>query len=125
MCVVNTLQPPQPSARISRLLPLEGTQVMELLHRLFRHPQDARKRWPALPVDTPLAVGVYDGDRIMHQIVLFGIDTSSGSFVYKDPWPNRSLLCAENNSAGVAAEQVASGEDLWLLSPPAMESVIQ
>lgn len=56
---------------------------------------------------------VYDG-RAGHAITLLGHDPEAGEFLFADPWPGKSLLCAEYNVAGVDAWQ--DEERRWHIS---------
>lgn len=58
---------------------------------------------------------LYDGES-GHSVVLYGIEEKTNRFIFWDPQPPRSFLCAENNRVGVAAEPVASGEPFWTIS---------
>ena len=113
VCVINTLQPPQPSKRVTQLFPLNGNGIIEMLRQLFQ-------ATPGLLMTT----GVYDGDAIVHVITLQGMDAETGNILFYDPWPGRSLLCEENNSAGVAAGLAPGKANVWMLPPESMASVI-
>jgi hypothetical protein len=123
VCVINRLQPHTPCERITRKEFMDGHQIIELMRSVFRAPLDARARVDLRNSET-LSTIVYDGDRVAHVITTLGIDAATSSFVYLDPWPGRSLLCAENNAAGVAATPVPSGERLWMLKPKELEAVL-
>jgi hypothetical protein len=64
---------------------------------------------------------VYDG-RMGHSITAMGHDAQSGTFTYHDPWPDRSLLCREFNSAGVDAQPADDG--LWTITDAELARVI-
>ncbi len=123
VCVINSLQRPTPSARITRKYFMTGQEIIELLREIFIKKVRTKTRIK-LDKQEPIPATVYDGDRVTHAITLFGQDRATGSFVYHDPWPDRSLLCAENNSAGVAAVPVPSGERLWMITPEEFEAVV-
>jgi hypothetical protein len=79
------------------------------------------RRWGALcPMYTTL---VYDGE-IGHCIVQVGVEHKSERLIIWDPWPLRSLLCQENNRAGVAADAVTSEEPFWTVSSAELSSVL-
>lgn len=84
---------------------------------------DQITRWGALcPMYTTL---IYDEEGDMgHCIVQVGVENKSERLIIWDPWPLRSLLCRENNKAGVAAEAVASDEPFWTVSPAELASVL-
>jgi hypothetical protein len=123
VCAINRLQPPTPCERITRKEFMDGGQISELMRWIYRVPLDAGAR-VQLQNSEMLPTNVYDGDRVAHAITMIGIDAATSCFVYLDPWPGRSLLCAENNAAGVAAVPVPSGERLWMLRPEEMEAVL-
>lgn len=112
VCVINTLQPPQPTDRITRIFNLNGDGIIEMLRQLFR----------AKP-DLMMSAGVYDGDAIAHVITLQGV-AATGNILFHDPWPGRSLLCQENNSAGVSAELAPGESHVWMLPSGSMAAVI-
>lgn len=66
---------------------------------------------------------VYDGET-GHCIILVGVEQGSDRLVLWDPWPLGSLLCYENNIAGVAAKPVPSGETYWTVSVEEMARVV-
>lgn len=67
---------------------------------------------------------VYDGET-GHCIILIGVEQGSGRLVLWDPWPLGSLLCYENNIAGVDAQHVLSGEEgYWTISVEEMVRVL-
>ena len=74
---------------------------------------------------TPLySTLVHDGET-GHCIILIGVEQGSGRLVLWDPWPLGSLLCYENNIAGVDAKPVLSGEEgYWTISVEEMVRVL-
>lgn len=58
---------------------------------------------------------IYDG-KIGHCIIFCGIEYHTDRWIFWDPRPLRSLLCKENNQAGVSAEPVSSKEPFWTIS---------
>jgi hypothetical protein len=72
--------------------------------------------------DNPYSNTLYYDGKIGHCITLVRYDTLSSRFIYQDPWPNTSLLCKENNSAGVDAKRV--GKQLWSINDNELEKVI-
>jgi tetratricopeptide (TPR) repeat protein len=81
----------QPSGRISRKRYLEADELVSLLAYNLRN-------WSNVRIQT----AVTDG-RFAHYIVLTGISPDGKSVRYLDPWPGASLLCADQNAAGVNA----------------------
>lgn len=107
LCLINRLQPPQPADRITPKKLLTGEEIVKIVS--------------GLKADTLVPAIVYDGDLVIHAVALEGLD-ASGRMTYWDPSPGRSLLCAENNAAGVAAMPGPNG--LWLISRDELEVVI-
>lgn len=66
---------------------------------------------------------VYDGE-IGHCIIIIGLERDSRRIIYWDPWPLLSLLCRQNNKAGVAAQPVSSGEPYWTIDAEEAEKVL-
>jgi hypothetical protein len=63
---------------------------------------------------------VNDG-RSGHAIKVVGTEEPD-RFVFHDPWPGRSLLCGENNTAGIDVEERADHK--WEISDGDLEKVI-
>lgn len=55
----------------------------------------------------------YDG-KLGHCVGVFDFDRDRDRFRYHDTWPGRSLLCKENNAAGVDARRDPDG--LWTIT---------
>lgn len=108
-CVLVREMPVEAVARISTLTHLSAPELMELLKKL----QAARGE---LNVSTLY----YDG-RTGHAIRLTAYHPDSDRFVYHDPWPLKSLLCAENNDAGIEAQPEGSR---WSVTAAELEQVI-
>jgi hypothetical protein len=102
-CWVNVDQREQEVTRIKQLRRLCAAEIWTELEKAYAEHRTNYK----LPVDTPgffpATTAVYDGDDIAHFINAWTIRDEELHF--GDPWPGRSLLCAENNSAGVAARE--------------------
>jgi hypothetical protein len=87
----------------------EAGRVLELLHHGF-----------TLADHIFFQTLVYDG-RSGHAIRLVGSEDSD-TFIFHDPWPGRSLLCSENNAAGIDASERA--ERRWAIGDNDLEKVI-
>ncbi|GAA4512737.1 MULTISPECIES: hypothetical protein [Nonomuraea] len=129
-CLLNSAMPEVPTARIERITSLDPAALVQDVRGRWKIELDARTpmsgqlaRWGTLaPAFTAL---VYDRVKgFGHCVLLRGVERASGSFVYWDPWPLRSLLCAENNEAGADARLVDQDQFLWALEPASMERVL-
>jgi hypothetical protein len=76
----------------------------------------------ALRLDRAFMTLTHDG-RTGHCILMRAESQNTGEFHFHDPWPSRSLLCAENNEAGVDAKPSSNGAG-WLISPSDLEKVV-
>lgn len=104
-CLMSTEFADQPSGRISRKTLLQSDTFVTSLRRWMAHPRSACHAM------------VRTGSGTGHSILLLGFDADSSCFRYWDPWPVRSLLCAENNTAGISAIPDTSRPGLWLVPP--------
>jgi hypothetical protein len=90
---------PMPADQITRVKTVVRCSPAELIQRL--KDESAAER--------PFAVTTLHHDGVTgHCITLFGYDPARDRFTYHDPWPARSLLCRENNVAGVDAQPEGS-----------------
>lgn len=96
MCVVNSA-PAQPMERIERKIVFDAAATVETALAYFRNKAGATRR--------PIAALVTDG-KFGHCITLADSDPAGTRFAFHDPWPGRSLLCDENNAAGVKASSL-------------------
>lgn len=94
MWAVNSEAPLQPMERIERKIVLDGAATIESAIGYLGQQIGARRR--------PLAALVTDG-ALGHCISLVHADPAGDRFVFFDSRPGRSLLCEENNAAGVKA----------------------
>jgi len=62
----------------------------------------------------------YDG-HTGHCIRITAYDAAHDRFIYHDPWPLKSLLCAENNMAGVEAQPEGTR---WSVTATELERVV-
>jgi hypothetical protein len=104
MCLIARAYADQPSSRIPRKRYVEADKLALLLAHNLRN-------WEGAAIQAL----VYDGQSA-HSIVVTGTSTAGEEIRYRDPWPTRSLLCADQNAAGVdaVADSVHLGE--WLIS---------
>ncbi len=101
MCLVSSAAPKQPTERIERKIILDATRGVEIALAYFRHKASGRRH--------PLTALVTDG-AFGHAITLFDADPTGTRLAFHDPWPGRSLLCEENNTAGVKALFLGKGK---------------
>jgi hypothetical protein len=99
MALVNSNGPPTHTPRLTRKLVLDADAILELVMVSYGLKGAGRRR--------PLATLFYDG-KIGHCITLLDADPSGARFAYHDPWPGRSLLCAEHSAAGIAATSLGT-----------------
>jgi len=99
MTLINSNGPATNTPRLMRKLVLDADAILELVSVTYAAKGAGRRR--------PLATLFYDG-KIGHCITLLDSDPSGTRFAYHDPWPGRSLLCAEHNRAGVAATSLGT-----------------
>lgn len=93
----------QPSGRISRKRYLESDELSLLLvHNL--------KNWEAAQVEALVTDG-----HFAHSIVVTGASPDGQSIRYMDPWPGTSLLCRDQNAAGVNARPGDRQQDGWIV----------
>jgi hypothetical protein len=112
---------PMPADQIQGIRRLEQCSPQELIKSLAR----LGGYYAKMSVVTL----IYDGS-FGHCIYLKAHAPDRDRFIYFDPWPARSLLCEENNSAGVAAQPEsppggALGHiDRWSVTSAELASVI-
>jgi hypothetical protein len=70
----------------------------------------------------PVTLCVYDGVQVAHVVNAWTIWKNELHFA--DPWPDRSLLCAENNSAQVKARVSDLVQHCWRITPEEFQRVI-
>ncbi|WP_037834577.1 hypothetical protein, partial [Streptomyces sp. NRRL S-481] len=107
VCLLAAGRPEVPTAAIERVIVFSPADLVDLLARalIARHARG-------------IAVHVYDG-RSGHCINLVAADDES--ILFHDPWPGRSLLCRENNAAGV---DVAEQGNRWVISRADLAKVV-
>ncbi len=100
----------QPLGRVSRKTILEPVEFQQTLHHWFA------------AGGPPVFAMVHDGQQ-GHSIMVFGVD-QDGRFRFYDPWPVRSLLCAEQNVAGVVADEDTEASGAWRVSGRDLQKVL-
>jgi hypothetical protein len=109
VCLLATGKPAVPTDAIDRVVKLSPKQLTEVLAEMFK-------------LFNKLAfVMFYHDGNMGHCITLLGYDSDTSRFIYHDPWPETSLLCAEYNAAGVDAKREARG---WSITDSELERVI-
>ena len=108
-CLLARPVPAEQIGRITRVVRQTPAELVQALMRL----RDADGAINATTLH-------YDG-KTGHCIRPTAYDASRDRFVYHDPWPERSLLCTENNMAGVDAQ--ADGTR-WSVTAKELERVI-
>jgi hypothetical protein len=108
MCVINAESPSQPMERIEWKVIVRPEKMISLALEHFL--------WAGgMP-----ALVVYDRE-FGHSIYLTKANEEGTCVLFSDPWPGRSLLCAENNAAGVKALPVAG---LWQVTRDELAKVL-
>jgi hypothetical protein len=121
-CLLNVAQPEQEVARITRLRRLSAAEIWSELEHVYANPVLDRP-FPDRPIGIcPLTMPVYDGADMAHCIVAWTIHENELHF--QDPWPERSLLCAEHNSAGVEARESNLIRPGWRITRSEFERVV-
>jgi len=121
-CLLNSDQPEQPIARITRLRRLRAREIWSELQLYYANPKLHRPN-PDRPMGVaPIQTLVYDGTRVAHGILSLMIWDNELHF--QDSWPEVSLLCAENNSAGVAAQKSNLATNSWRISADEFQRVV-
>ncbi len=110
VCLLASGRPPVPTAAIPRTVLMTPEQLTDTLARLYaiRRPAAAQ-------------IFIHDG-KMGHCVTLFDFDPAASRFLYHDSWPGRSLLCAENNAAGVDAQPTEDGQ--WTITTSELSTII-
>ena len=98
MALINTSGPSVDTERIKRKLSLPLDAILDLVTLRYQTGQGRRHPSQTLYYDKQGKTG--------HSIALLDVSPLGPGqrFAYIDPWPGRSLLCEENNKAGIKAE---------------------
>src|SRR6185312_10651250 len=92
VCVINSNAPLQPTDRVTRKVTLDAASSVAMAFEYFRVKTGLRRH----PIVTLVTDHVFS-----HCINLVDAAPAQTHIAFLDPWPGRSLLCEENNSAGV------------------------
>lgn len=103
---------PVPQSQVTRITHLVRYTARELI--------DALKKIQRGEGQINASTLHYDG-KTGHCITVVSYDEQRDRFIYQDPWPLKSLLCAENNMAGVDAQP--EGKQ-WSVSADELERVV-
>jgi hypothetical protein len=115
MCLVSSTQPPTPLDDVPFKAMVDPAKIVDTVFRAYVDTES--------PFDGNLQVLYFDG-RTGHAIEIEGVIPDRDAVVYWDPWPGRSLLCAENNPAGVSAQAHSPGNRSWRITRRELETVI-
>lgn len=115
MCLVSTSVPPQPLDRIDHKKRVSPHDMADFAASYCKH----------RPGHCVMALA-YDG-RFGHCVAVF--DADGRLYKFLDPWPGRSLLCEEHNSAGVKATslgplRVGEPGEVWQITRKEFENVM-
>jgi hypothetical protein len=122
-CLLNSVQPEQPAGRISRLRLLTASEIWVEFQRWYENPALDRPLLPDKPAAIcPTSLLVYDGAKVAHVIAAFSVWANELHF--QDPWPGRSLLCAENNAAGVRARKSNFIKPGWRITAKEFQRIV-
>jgi hypothetical protein len=108
-CVVAHELPPDQTDGITRLVKSTPAALVQTLKDIQRLQDEVN------------AVTLHFDGRTGHCIRITSYDAGRDRFIYHDPWPERSLLCQENNLAGVDAQPEGSR---WSVSAQELQRVI-
>jgi hypothetical protein len=91
--------------------------------RWYENPALDRPFLPELPAAIcPTSLLVYDGAEVAHVISAYSVWENELHF--QDPWPGRSLLCEENNAAGVCARESNLIKPGWRITAEEFERIV-
>ena len=110
ICLLAVGRPSVETSAITGIKKMNPLQIVDALSSILRLP------------DNPYAITLYYDGNIGHCVTLIRYDVSASTFIYHDPWPQTSLLCRENNGAGIDAKRV--GKQLWSITDIELEKVI-
>jgi hypothetical protein len=108
-CLLARKMPQTQTSKITRLVPSTAEQVIDTLKKI----QSAEG-------SIHLSTLHFDG-KTGHNILITSYDEERDRFIYHDPWPLESLLCRENNMAGVDAQPEGKR---WSVTSEELERVI-
>jgi hypothetical protein len=112
VCLVAEDRPPVSTRMITRVHGLTADALVQALQQMLASGSSKESQ-----------VFYHDGSR-GHSITILGYDTGNRTFTFMDPWPGRSLLCAENNPAGIDARPSPTQPKLWTITADELQRVI-
>jgi hypothetical protein len=107
--LMNEHMPAQPTPRVTRRRDAPPAQILNSANELLSR-------------GCQVAAAVFDG-QTGHFIRLVRYDPEAQTVLYIDSWPGRSLLCEENNAAGVKAV-ATKNEHIWSITVAEFEKII-
>lgn len=113
VCLVARERPTVSTAAIRHVHALSAGELVETFARLLDSPGSRQAA----------QIFYYDGET-GHSVTLLGYNAVHRTFEFHDPWPGRSLLCEENNPAGVNAKPSAGNDGLWTVTADELRRVI-
>jgi hypothetical protein len=108
-CLLARPLPKEQVSRITRLTNHSPAEVIRMLKKLQRSD------------DSINALTCHSDGKTGHCIRVTSYDGTRDRFIYHDPWPAKSLLCKENNIAGVDAQPEGK---LWSVTSRELETVL-
>jgi hypothetical protein len=108
-CVLARAVPGPQIARLNRVVKYSSARVVEILKKIQYEEQMIG------------ATTLHHDGKTGHCIIVKQYDKARDRFIYHDPWPMNSLLCKENNMAGVDAKKERK---YWSVTSKELESVI-
>ncbi len=122
-CLINSAQPEQPTGRINRFRRLTASGIWEELQRWYENPAFNRPLLPERPAAIcPTSLLIYDGAEVAH--VIIAVSAWADELHFQDPWPGRSLLCAENNAAGISARESNLIKPGWCITAKEFQRIV-
>jgi len=108
-CLLAHPLPSEQTGRISRLSEVPPGELVQVL-------KDIQAKAGLIS-----SVLLYHDGETGHCINLKRYDGAEDRFIYHDPWPEKSLLCLENNPAGIDARPVGGN---WSITSGELEKII-
>jgi hypothetical protein len=105
----------QPTPDLRRVRHKELLEPADLVRSLLRVCWNENRWYQPESLESRYGLLVHDG-RTGHAVSVSHLRKESCDFVYFDPMPGRSMLCAENNAAGADAKAHEGSPRWWDLS---------
>jgi hypothetical protein len=121
-CLLNSNQPFPPLDKINsvqKLTPVELWSSYQYWYETSLKKLTLRGCAPQIRLATIL---IYDGSKVAH--VINGCLISENKLHFSDPWPKRSLLCIENNDAGVDARISNLIKNCWCITAEEFQRIV-